>query len=194
MIRTLRLAIAFGLLAALVVGTGTVAAQSGGQHKVLDKQLIGLAVPGTVVAGVTGAGHAWQIEEGNAKLFSDGRVLVNVEGLVLFPEGTQPAANVRIAVSCNGGATAADIVRPRPVAAFAARGRHALQPVADAAEPVRDTCDLRHQHGRRLVRHHRLGLLSCREEPGHGQVRSDSRTAAGLLSTRRRSTFPAPSR
>jgi hypothetical protein len=114
MIRTIRLAVAFGLLAALVVGTGTVAAQSGGQHKVLDKQLIGLATPGTIVAGVTGAGHAWQIEEGNAKLFSDGRVLVNVEGLVLSPEGTQPAANVRIAVSCNGGATAADIVRSDP--------------------------------------------------------------------------------
>ena len=105
MIRTLRLAVAFGLLAALVVGPGTAAAQSGGRHKVLDAQLIGLATPGTVVAGVTGAGHAWSIEEGNAKLFSDGRVLVNVEGLVLFPEGTQPAANVRVVVSCNGGGT-----------------------------------------------------------------------------------------
>jgi len=111
MIRTIRLAVAFGLLAALVVGTGSVAAKSGGQHKVLDAPLVGLPAAGTIVAGVTGAGHAWSVEEGNAKLFSDGRVLVNVEGLVLFPEGTQPAANVRIAVSCNGGATAADIVR-----------------------------------------------------------------------------------
>ena len=105
MIRTIRLAVALGLLAAMVVGTGTAAAQSGGQHKVLDARLIGLATPGTVIAGVTGAGHAWSIEEGNAKLFSDGRVLVNVEGLVLFPEGTQPAANVRVVVSCNGGGT-----------------------------------------------------------------------------------------
>ena len=110
MIRSLRLAVAFGLLAAVVVGTGTVAAESGGRHKVLDKPLIGLAVRGTVVAGVTGAGHEWTLTEGNAKLFSDGRVLVNVEGLVLFPEGTQPAANVRVKVSCNGGATAGDIV------------------------------------------------------------------------------------
>jgi len=98
MIRTIRLAVAFGLLAALVVGTGSVAAKSGGQHKVLDAPLVGLPAAGTIVAGVTGAGHAWSVEEGNAKLFSDGRVLVNVEGLVLFPEGTQPAANVRIAV------------------------------------------------------------------------------------------------
>jgi len=101
--RTLRLAVAFGLLAAFVVGTGTVAAKAGGRHKLLDADLVGLAAPGTVVAGVAGAGHAWSIEEGNAKLFSDGRVLVNVEGLVLFPEGTQPAANVLVKVSCNGG-------------------------------------------------------------------------------------------
>jgi hypothetical protein len=109
--RTLRLAIAFGLLAALVVGTGTVSAKAGGHHKLLDADLIGLPAAGTVFAGVTGAGHAWSIEEGNAKLFSDGRVLVNVEGLVLSPEGTQPAANVKVAVSCNGGATPDDIVR-----------------------------------------------------------------------------------
>jgi len=103
--RTLRLSVAFGLMAALAVGAGTVNAESGGRHKVLDAQLIGLATPTTVVAGVTGAGHAWSLEEGNAKLFSDDRVLVNVEGLVLFPEGTQPAANVRVVVSCNGGGT-----------------------------------------------------------------------------------------
>ena len=115
MIRTLRLAIAFGVTAALVVGIGTAAAQSGGRHKILDEPLVGLDTALTVVAGVTGAGHAWSIEEGNAKLFSDGRVLVNVEGLLLFPEGTQPAANVRVAVSCNGGATADDIVRSDPV-------------------------------------------------------------------------------
>ena len=64
MIRTLRLAVAAGLLATLVVGTGPASAQQGGRHKVLDEPLIGLATPLTVVAGVTGAGHAWSIEEG----------------------------------------------------------------------------------------------------------------------------------
>jgi hypothetical protein len=113
--RTLRLAVAFGLLAAFVVGTGSVAAKAGGNHKLLDADLVGLPAAGTVFAGVTGAGHAWSVEEGNAKLFSDGRVLVNVEGLVLSPEGTQPAANARIAVSCNGGATSDDIVRSDPL-------------------------------------------------------------------------------
>ena len=110
---------------------------AGGRHKVLDEPLIGLATPGTVVAGVTGAGHAWSIEEGNAKLFSDGRVLVNVEGLVLFPEGTQPAANVRVGRLVQRRRDAGNIVQSGPRAAVAARGRHALQPLADPAEPMR---------------------------------------------------------
>ena len=108
--RSLRVAISAALLAGLVFGTGTVAAANRGHHKILDVSLIGLAVPRTVIAGVTGAGHAWAIEEGNAKLFSDGRLLINVEGLVLTPEGTNPVANVKGVVSCNGGASAADIV------------------------------------------------------------------------------------
>jgi hypothetical protein len=101
--RSLRLAILVGVLAALVVGTGTAFAGPGGSHKILDTRLVGLAAPGTVVAGVTGAGHAWAIDHGNAKLFSDGRVDLTVEGLVLTPEGTNPVANGRVVVSCNGG-------------------------------------------------------------------------------------------
>jgi hypothetical protein len=108
MARSLRLAIAIGLLAALVVGTGTVAAHRGDSHKVhpekiLETRLVGLAVPGTVVAGVTGAGHAWAIKEGRAKLYDNGRVKVSVRGLVLSPEGNNPVANGRVVVSCNGG-------------------------------------------------------------------------------------------
>jgi hypothetical protein len=103
MARLIRLAVAIGLLAALVVGTGTVAAGAGG--KILDTRLVGLAVAGTVVAGVPGAGHAWAIDEGNAKLYADGRVKVRVEGLVLTPEGINPVANGRVVVSCNGGGT-----------------------------------------------------------------------------------------
>jgi hypothetical protein len=103
--RSLRIAIATALLAGLVLGTGSVAAANRGHHKILDVQLIGLAVPRTVIAGVTGAGHAWAIDEGNAKLFSDGRLLINVEGLVLTPEGTNPVGMVKGEISCNGGTT-----------------------------------------------------------------------------------------
>lgn len=113
--RSLRFAIATALLAGLVLGTGSVAAANRGHHKILDVQLVGLAVPRTVIAGVTGGGHAWAIDEGNAKLFSDGRLLINVEGLVLTPEGTNPVATVKGVVSCNGGATGADIVRSNVV-------------------------------------------------------------------------------
>src|SRR6187402_720433 len=108
--RSLRFAIATALLAGLVLGTGSVAAANRGHHKILDVQLVGLAVPRTVIAGFAGAGHAWAIDEGNAKLFSDGRLLINVEGLVLTPEGTNPVTSGKGVVSCNGGATAADIV------------------------------------------------------------------------------------
>ena len=45
MARFLRLAVAIGLLAALVVGTGTVAAANAATHKILDTRLVGLAVP-----------------------------------------------------------------------------------------------------------------------------------------------------
>ena len=110
MSRMLRIGTALSLLAVLTIGAGTVAADAGGNNKVFDENMIGLPQPGVVVAGVTGAGHAWAIEHGNAKIFADGRVLVNVEGLVLTPEGTNPVTTGRAVVSCNGGATAADIV------------------------------------------------------------------------------------
>ena len=134
-----------GLLAGLVLGTGTVAAAKGGNHKVLDVQLIGLAVQRTVIAGLTGAGHAWSIDEGNAKLFSDGRLLINVEGLVLTPEGTNPVGSGTGVVSCNGGATPADIVRSDRRPAVDPRWRRPRQPVADAAEPVPQPGDLLHE-------------------------------------------------
>ena len=101
MARSIRIAAALALLAALVVGTGTVAADSG--RKVFDAKFVGLAVPGTVIAGVTGAGHAWAIESGKAMIFAGNRVKVIAEGLVLTPEGVNPVANGRVVVSCNGG-------------------------------------------------------------------------------------------
>jgi hypothetical protein len=121
MARMLRIGVTLGLLAVLTVGAGSAAADAGGRHKVFDANMVGLPAPGIVVAGVTGAGHAWAIEHGNAKIFSDGRVLVNVEGLVLTPEGTNPVTSGRAVVSCNGGATAADIVQS-DVVPFSADG------------------------------------------------------------------------
>ena len=72
-------------------------------------------MPRTVIAGVTGAGHAWAIDEGNAKLFSDGRLLMTSRACVLTPEGKNPVGSGTGVVSCNGGATATDIVSSDPV-------------------------------------------------------------------------------
>jgi hypothetical protein len=101
MLRSIRLALLIGLLAALVAGAGTVTA---GGSKIVDTQLAGLPTPGLVLAGVRGAGHAWAIADGHAKLFTDGRLHVTVEGLVLTPEGINPVTSGRAVVSCNGGA------------------------------------------------------------------------------------------
>jgi hypothetical protein len=100
--RVLRIGVTLGLLAALTAGTGTVAARSV-NGKVFDAKFVGLPVKGMVLAGVTGAGHAWSIESGKAMIFANDRVKVIVEGLVLSPEGTQPAPMGAVVVSCNGG-------------------------------------------------------------------------------------------
>jgi hypothetical protein len=115
MARSFRIAVAAALVATLILGTGAVSAANHGRHKILDVPLVGLPAPRVVVAGVTGAGHAWAIEHGNAKLFSDGRLLINVEGLVLTPEGTNPVGTGKGVVSCNGGATPDDIVSSNTV-------------------------------------------------------------------------------
>src|SRR5215203_2945406 len=115
MARSIRFAVAAALVATLVLGTGAVSAANHGRHKILDVPLVGLPAPRVIVAGVTGAGHAWAIEHGNAKLFSDGRLLIDVEGLVLTPEGTNPVGTGKGVVSCNGGATPEDIVSSQTV-------------------------------------------------------------------------------
>ena len=57
--RTLRLAAAVALLAALAVGTGSVAADPSDNFKILDTRLVGVPDPQAAVVGVNGAGAAW---------------------------------------------------------------------------------------------------------------------------------------
>jgi len=107
MVRSLRLVAALALLATLVFGTGTVAADSGHHgRKILDTRLVGLPVAGQVLLGVTGGGRPWTIERGRAKLYADGRLDLKVRGLLLGPggsnEGTNPVAMGRAIVVCNG--------------------------------------------------------------------------------------------
>jgi hypothetical protein len=101
MARSIRIVLTLGALTALTIGLASNAAAGG--RKVLDATMTGLPVPGTVIAGITGAGAPWVIDEGRAQLFADGRIHVDVEGLVI--PGRVPPNPVdfgKAVVSCNG--------------------------------------------------------------------------------------------
>lgn len=101
MARSIRIVLTLGALTALTIGLASNA--SAGGRKVLDATMTGLPVPFTVIAGITGAGAPWVIDEGRALLFADGRIHVDVEGLVI--PGRVPPNPVdfgKAVVSCNG--------------------------------------------------------------------------------------------
>lgn len=75
---------------------------------------VGTANP---IRGLAGGGFPWEIQEANGEVHADGRVLVNVRGLVLAHEapvppaeqGTNPVGRLKAIVSCqtiNAGAPA----------------------------------------------------------------------------------------
>lgn len=100
MIRFLRLALGVAAVALLVVGNvGTVAA---GGPKILDARMAPLPTPGLVLDGVTGGGLPWVIDEGHAMLFADGRLHVEVDGLVLAGTGSNPVTAGHAVVTCGG--------------------------------------------------------------------------------------------
>jgi hypothetical protein len=99
MIRKVR--IAFALTSLAVLTAATVVTASAGGRNVFTATMTGLTTPGTFVAGLQGAGAAWMIDEGFATLKADGRLHVEVEGLVLL-NGTNPIDTGRAAVSCGG--------------------------------------------------------------------------------------------
>jgi hypothetical protein len=101
MVRSIRIALSLTLL--VVLATSAVSIASAGGRKVLDVTMTGLNPPGTVVAGLTGAGAPWVIESGKAQLFEDGRLHVVVEGLVIPGRvPPNPVAMGKAVVSCNG--------------------------------------------------------------------------------------------
>ena len=100
MARSIRIGLSLALLTALTIGVASNTAAGG--RKVLDATMTGLPVPGTVIAGITGAGAPWVIDEGRAQLFADGRIHVVVEGLIIPALGRNPVATGKAVVSCNG--------------------------------------------------------------------------------------------
>jgi hypothetical protein len=107
--RFLRLAIVGAALAA--VALGTVATTSAGGPKVLDARLTGIPAGAPTLHGLTGGGAPWIIDDGRAKLFADGRLEVDVQGLTLL-NGLNPIDNGRAIVTCNSVAVARSAIVP----------------------------------------------------------------------------------
>ena len=99
MSRFVRLAISTVVLAGLVLG-GVSATVAGGP-KGLDARMAGIPTGGLVLHGIAGGGVPWVIDEGRAKLFADGRLQVEVRGLVLASNGTNPVGTGRAIVTCS---------------------------------------------------------------------------------------------
>lgn len=97
-----------GALVATLLAVGSVAADPG--TRILDASLTGIPADhaGQTLLGVQGGGIPWVLDRGDARLFADGRLQVNVDNLVLAAGGgigTNPIATGRAIVSCDGGAS-----------------------------------------------------------------------------------------
>jgi hypothetical protein len=104
MSRSLRLILALAFIAVLAIGN--VAPAVAGGPKVLDARMTGLPTAGLTLDRVVGGGSPWVLDEGHARLFADGRLQVQVEGLVLASNGTNPVTTGHAIVTCNGGPAA----------------------------------------------------------------------------------------
>ena len=104
MSRSLRLILALAFVAVLAVGN--VASTVAGGPKILDARMTGIPTGGLTLDRVVGGGSPWVLDEGHARLFADGRLDVEVEGLVLASNGTNPVASGHVIVTCNGGPAA----------------------------------------------------------------------------------------
>jgi hypothetical protein len=97
------------VVAALVLGVAliaqTSAAGSSGGETVLEfKTMVGVNDPfrgaANAIRGIPGAGAPWRIDDVNGELKSDGKLEIDVEGLVRVSTGLNPATAFRGAVSC----------------------------------------------------------------------------------------------
>jgi hypothetical protein len=96
------------LMAAVVLAVGliaqTSAASSSGETVLEFKTMVGVDGPfrgaANAIRGINGAGAPWRIDEVNGELRTDGKLEIEVEGLVLVSTGLNPAVAFRGAVSC----------------------------------------------------------------------------------------------
>jgi hypothetical protein len=115
MSRSVRLAFLAAIAAALTFSAW--ASADPGGAKVLDASLVALPSSATTapLQGVQPGGLPWRIEMGSARLFSDGRLQVEVHGLVLdagAAVGTNPIATAEAIVTCGGAPVAMSAAVP----------------------------------------------------------------------------------
>jgi hypothetical protein len=111
--------LAVAVLAAVAALVVPALGSSGGDgRKVLEAKVLAPVVPpytgnANPIRGLNGGGVPWKIDEGEVSLRSDGRLKVEVEGLVLVATGANPVAQFKAIVSCqtivNGAAAVANV-------------------------------------------------------------------------------------
>jgi len=110
MSRTIRLILSLAALAALVLGS--VASTTAGGPKVLDARMAGIPTGGLALHGLIGGGVPWSLEDGRAMLFADGRLHVEVQGLVVTASGVNPIATGRAIVTCSSAPVVSSPIVP----------------------------------------------------------------------------------
>ena len=110
MYRTLRLVLGLAALAALALGS--VASTTAGGPKVLDARMAGIPSGAPTLHGLTGGGVAWSLEEGRTMVFADGRLHVEVQGLVVAASGVNPIPTGRAILTCSSVAVARSPIVP----------------------------------------------------------------------------------
>jgi len=98
--------------ATVIAGTAGVSLASGKDHTVYRADvMVGVSAPytgalGTAIRDIHGGGAPWVIADADIRLRASGRVDVEVEGLVIAPNGppavagTNPALTQKVIVSC----------------------------------------------------------------------------------------------
>lgn len=124
MVRATRLGLALALIAALVLASTSAAAAGG--RKVLDASMTGLPTGSLVLDGVTGGGVPWSITAGHVQLFADGRLHVDVEGLVITATGVNPVTTGKAVLACGDAPFSSSEVVP-----FSSTGDATIDTVID---------------------------------------------------------------
>jgi hypothetical protein len=111
----------------------------GDGRKVLEAKVLAPVVPpytgsANPIRGLNGGGVPWRIADGEVDLRADGRLKVEVEGLVLVATGANPVAQFKAIVSCQtigpGGSAAVTNVSTAPVTATTTGGAEIDETIA----------------------------------------------------------------